>query len=90
MSRQTWLLVFLSIVLTTLFGASLLVASFFTSAFQLSPITFGKLTLGIWGLSLVYIPGELYSRRSKKFWLKYIGAICLGLLSLSEIGRAHV
>ncbi|MFT5170940.1 MAG: putative MPP superfamily phosphohydrolase [Candidatus Marinamargulisbacteria bacterium] len=83
MSRGKWMGLFIVLVLSVLLMSSGVIASFFAVAFSLSHKVFVELTLGIWLVSLIYMAGEWVARRYKRFFLKYIGAVALGLNSIS-------
>jgi uncharacterized protein len=58
---------------------------FYSTALSVPILTSIGLTLCIIALSWLYFIGDNYGKKTGKFWMKLIGAVCLGTLCLSLV-----
>ncbi len=77
------LIIFIAIISAILLGSSFYVAGFFLHAVTGTFQGLWMSGLLIWVPSLTYLVGEWRSRTSQVIWIKHLGAILLGAMSVS-------
>jgi len=75
--------IFVAVVSAMMVGVSALISAFFSVGLRVAVPTFVTTTVIIWAASMIYVIGEIINRIWHLVWIKRIGAVILGVVSIS-------